>query len=67
MPGWDFGNLFLVKDSLAVMLESAGLLEDALREYAELDALYNTTLLPLDSPNAPTFGMRPTRFNSGPS
>ena len=32
--------MFLVKDSLAVMLESASLLEDALREYTELEALF---------------------------
>lgn len=33
-----FGTLFLVKDSLALMLDSVGLLEDALREYYELEA-----------------------------
>eukprot|EP00210_Caulerpa_lentillifera_P000161 g156.t1 len=33
-----FGTLFLVKDSLALLLESVGLLEDALREYYELEA-----------------------------
>jgi hypothetical protein len=38
--GWSFSTLFLVKDSLAIMLEAAGLLEDALREYYELDACY---------------------------
>lgn len=43
LPNWDFSTLFLVKDSLAVMLESAGLLEDALREYTELEALFLTT------------------------
>lgn len=59
-PGWSFSTLFLVKDSLAVMLESAGLLEDALREYAELEALYLTTLQPADSPNAPPFGAKPS-------
>lgn len=34
----NFGTLFLVKDSLALMLESVRLLEDALREYFELEA-----------------------------
>lgn len=43
-PDWDFRNLFLIKDSLAVMLESASLLEDALREYTELEALFLMTL-----------------------
>ncbi|KAK9806020.1 hypothetical protein WJX73_006019 [Symbiochloris irregularis] len=38
--GWKFGDLFLVKDSLAVMLEAAGLMEDALREYFELEACF---------------------------
>jgi len=59
-PNWDFSTLFLVKDSLAVMLESASLLEDALREYAELEALYLTTLPPFPGiPNAPLFGTPP--------
>ena len=34
----NFGTLFLVKDSLALMLEGVRLLEDALREYYELEA-----------------------------
>ena len=34
----NFGTLFLVKDSLALMLESVRLLDDALREYFELEA-----------------------------
>ncbi|KAK9863262.1 hypothetical protein WJX84_010782, partial [Apatococcus fuscideae] len=38
--GWSFSTLFLVKDSLAIMLEAGGLLEDALREYSELEACY---------------------------
>ncbi len=41
---WNFSTLFLVKDSLAVMLEAAGLCEDALREYTELEAAYLETL-----------------------
>jgi hypothetical protein len=44
-PGWSFPNLFLVKDSLAIMLEAAGLQEDALREYFEVLSP-NTLLLP---------------------
>lgn len=43
-PDWSFATLFLVKDSLAVMLEAAGLLEDALREYTELEAVYLETI-----------------------
>lgn len=39
-PGWQFATLFLVKDSLGVMLEAGGLLEDALREYFELEACF---------------------------
>ena len=45
--GWKFGDLFLVKDSLAVMLEAAGLMEDALREYFELEACFLE--VPMDS------------------
>ena len=54
--GWSFSTLFLVKDSLAIMLESAGLLEDALREYAELEALYLASAQQPGTPNAPPFG-----------
>lgn len=40
------------------MLESASLLEDALREYTELEALFLTTLRPLQgSQNTSPFGM----------
>lgn len=39
-PGWRFSTLYLVKDSLGVMLEAAGLAEDALREFFELEATY---------------------------
>lgn len=42
--GWRFSTLFLVKDSAGMMLESAGLLDDALREYAELEACYSEAL-----------------------
>ncbi|KAL6779718.1 hypothetical protein ACKKBG_A13445 [Auxenochlorella protothecoides x Auxenochlorella symbiontica] len=41
--GWTFTPLFLIKDSLAVMLEAAGMYEDALREYAELDVCHADT------------------------
>lgn len=36
-PGWSFPTLYLVKDSLALMLDGVGLLEDALREYDEVE------------------------------
>lgn len=39
-PDWSFSTLYLVKDGLAIMLEAAGLLEDAHREYTELEAAY---------------------------
>eukprot|EP00887_Chlorella_sp_A99_P003263 scaffold9.g3263.t1 len=39
-PTWSFTSLFLVKDSLAVMMEAGGMLEDALREHSELEACY---------------------------
>lgn len=55
--GWSFSTLFLVKDSLAIMLESAGLLEDALREYAELEALYLASLEQPSTSSAAPFGM----------
>ncbi len=42
--GWSFSTLFLVKDSLAAMLEAAGCLEDALREYSELEACYSEAI-----------------------
>lgn len=39
-PAWSFSTLYLVKDGLAAMLEAAGLADDALREYSELEACY---------------------------
>jgi hypothetical protein len=39
-PAWSFCDLFLVKDSLGAMMEAAGLLEDALREYLELEVCH---------------------------
>ena len=44
-PGWSFRDLYGVKDSLAIMMEAAGLLEDALREYFELEACYLEALV----------------------
>ena len=38
-----FSDLFLVKDSAAVMLETVGLYQDALTEYAEVDAMIEET------------------------
>lgn len=38
--GWRFSTLYLVKDGLGVMLAAAGLAEDALREFFELEAAY---------------------------
>ena len=55
-PGWSFSTLFLVKDSLAIMLESASLLDDALREYAELEALFLETLPQPAAASATPFG-----------
>lgn len=46
VPGWQFSTLFLVKDSLAAMLEAAHMHEDALREYSELEACYIEALSP---------------------
>ena len=56
-PDWDFSKFFLVKDSLAAMLESASLLEDALREYTEMEALFLTTSKTQpENPNSSAFG-----------
>jgi len=38
-----FSDLFLVKDSVAAMLETVGLYQDALSEYAEVDAMIEET------------------------
>ncbi|WIA35160.1 hypothetical protein OEZ86_003632 [Tetradesmus obliquus] len=43
-PGWSFLTLYLVKDSFALMLEGAGLWEDAFQEYVELETVYLDTL-----------------------
>ena len=59
-PDWDFSKFFLVKDSLAAMLESASLLEEALREYTEMEALFLTTAAKPQpgNPEASGFGER---------
>jgi len=44
--GWRFEELFLAKDSLARMLEAAGMAEDALRELSELEACFLEALAP---------------------
>ncbi|KAL2642198.1 hypothetical protein R1flu_009785 [Riccia fluitans] len=52
MPNWNFCNFFVVKESLAIMFEMAHLLEDALREYDELEQIY------LEIVNAPNMKSR---------
>jgi thiaminase len=39
-PNWSFTTLYLVKDSFALMLESARLYSDAFNEYVELETCY---------------------------
>jgi hypothetical protein len=39
-PDVCFSDLFLLKDSLAVMMEAAGLVEDSVREYLELEVAF---------------------------
>ena len=56
--GWQFSTLFLVKDSLGVMLEAGGLLEDALREYYELEACFLEALSEAGALNGHIFGVR---------
>lgn len=48
MPIWNFCNFFILKESLAFMVEMAHLHEDALREYDELELCY------LETVNSPT-------------
>lgn len=43
-PSWSFATFYLVKDSLALMLECGGLTEDAYQEVVELEACYLETL-----------------------
>ena len=57
--GWQFSTLFLVKDSLGVMLEAGGLLEDALREYYELEACFLEALSEAGALNGHIFGTSP--------
>ena len=58
--GWQFSTLFLVKDSLGVMLEAGGLLEDALREYYELEACFLEALSEAGALTGHIFGAGPT-------
>lgn len=44
IPGASIREYYLVKDSMAMMLESAGLMEDALREYMELEVACQESL-----------------------
>lgn len=46
-----FAELFLLKDSLAVMMEASGLLQDALREYLELDVAFQQAMTASGSAN----------------
>ena len=39
-PGWSFASFYIIKDSLALLLEGAGLSEDAYHEHMELEACY---------------------------
>ncbi|KAG2424134.1 hypothetical protein HXX76_014808 [Chlamydomonas incerta] len=55
-PGWSFVTLYLVKDSLALLLEGAGLALDAYKEYVELEAAYLETL---DRPDQQQQGQQP--------
>ncbi|KAK9056976.1 hypothetical protein SSX86_024341 [Deinandra increscens subsp. villosa] len=43
-PVWSFCNFFILKESLAFMLEMAQLHEDSLREYDELELCYMETV-----------------------
>ncbi|GLC41256.1 hypothetical protein PLESTM_001176800, partial [Pleodorina starrii] len=43
-PNWSFASLYLVKDSLALLLEGCGLHTEAYKEYVELEAAYQETL-----------------------
>ncbi|GLI61031.1 hypothetical protein VaNZ11_003295, partial [Volvox africanus] len=43
-PNWSFASLYLVKDSLALLLEGCGLHLEAYKEYVELEAAYQETL-----------------------
>lgn len=35
-PGWSFPTFYVIKDSLALLLDGVGLLDDALREFFEV-------------------------------
>ena len=55
-PDWSFAGFYVVKDSLALLLECVGLLEDANNEYMELEAAYLETLRRGAVPWAADFG-----------
>ena len=61
-PGWRFSTLYLVKDSLGVMLEAAGLAEDALREFFELEATYLESAAAGGGTSGHEPGMPPERY-----
>ena len=43
-PGWSFPRFFVVKEARALLFEMAGLCDDALREYTELEYTYLDSL-----------------------
>lgn len=49
LPGWNFCTFFVLKEGLARVFESIGLIEDALRGYEELAAGLNSVLEDLSS------------------
>lgn len=57
-PNWRFSTLYLVKDSLAAMLRAAGLMQDALREFYELEATFLSALANGGSLAGADFGAR---------
>ena len=48
-----FSDLYLIKDSAAAMLEAAGLYQDAITEYSELDAILDETFARVDNESTP--------------
>ncbi|GFR46524.1 hypothetical protein Agub_g8110, partial [Astrephomene gubernaculifera] len=64
-PGWSFSSLYLVKDSLALLLEGCGLAADAYKEYVELEAAYQETLDRQRSSPAPAHAPAPGGGASG--
>lgn len=45
LPGWNFCTFFVLKEALALLLESAGLIEDAITIYDELSVGFESILL----------------------